>query len=233
MKNNFKIVIALLLAIILLLAAASCNGRDENDTTTTTTKLTTLGNKDDKPEADKKDEGNTDSNDDKGDESAQTDIVDGTYVLSDLVVIKKDGADMDTADIELMAGDERAAQSIEMGKLIYWNDQNWCGSTVNVEQAVRNGNEYTLAFTHTGECWYGFQLFYNPVGAVNGETYSVSFTIVSDVDARITVCGAVYDLVASREQTISYEVTLDMKPEATDYVYGQSAVSIQFGVEGN
>ena len=135
------------------------------------------------------------------------------------------------AEIELVAGDEKAAQTTEMGNLVYWNDQNWCGSTVTVTDATYDSNGYTVAFTHTGACWYGFQMFYNPVGAVNGDSYDVSFVIKSDVDTSITVCGTVYTLKANEAQTITYEVTLNMIPEATDYIYGQSAVSIQFGVE--
>lgn len=214
MKNTLKTLLALLLAAVFVFAVAACNGssEDETTTTTTTTKLKTPTDNNDKPNTDDKDEGNKDEgNKDEG----NTD----------------EGNTDEDAEIELVAGDEKAAQTTEMGNLVYWNDQNWCGSTVTVTDATYDSNGYTVAFTHTGACWYGFQMFYNPVGAVNGDSYDVSFVIKSDVDTSITVCGTVYTLKANEAQTITYEVTLNMIPEATDYIYGQSAVSIQFGVE--
>ncbi len=210
MKTTFKTVLALSLAALLALSMIACG--DENDSesdksTTTTTKLTTLGNNNENPDKD-----NDKNNENKDD----TD---------------KDDTNNDETQIKFVSGDEKAAQTTEMGNMVYWYDQNWNGSTVTVTTHTLTDGVYEFAFTHIGSNWFGAQLFMNPVDAANGNEYSVSFKIKSTVDTSITVCGAVYELTADEVKTISYDVTLDMNPASTDYQYGQSAFDVQFGVE--
>lgn len=211
MKNTIRIIVALMLVLCLALPFVACTSDetadDDTTTTTTTTKLTTLGSSDEKP-----DNGNNDNNNDNTDDG--------------------NGDDTDDGYIELTSGDEQNAQDAKLGQLVYWNDQNWCGSTVSVLDASANKGVYTFEFTHTGECWYGFQLFYNPEDTVNGSVYNVSFKITPSVDAIITAGGTIVNLTANEEKTVEYQVTADMIPTATDYQYGQSVFDVQFGADG-
>lgn len=146
------------------------------------------------------------------------------------------GGDLENNDdgsLEIISGGENNAQSDQMGRLVYWYDQNWNGSTVQVTTVKAEKGVYEFAFTHTGSNGFGMQLFYNPEGTVNGDTYDVSFKIKADVDASMTINGETVVLKANEEQTITYTVTADMHPDVTDYLYGDSVVDIQFGVGQN
>lgn len=138
-----------------------------------------------------------------------------------------------TTGTALFNGAENDAQDSHKGEYVYWRDQaDWEGAAVTVETAeISEDGVITIAFTHTGTPnGFGFQLFYNPADAANGDVYEVSFKIKASVNAKITVNGETQELTANEEKTITYTVTLDMHPEANDYQYGTSVIDIQFGV---
>ena len=79
--------------------------------------------------------------------------------------------------------------------IIYWNDQGWCGSIVNVDASVSDGvatyNVYSLLDVNSSQlCWFGFQLFITPTE----RTSSFSFTLESSVSGLITVNGITIEI---------------------------------------
>lgn len=201
MKTLTKILVCLLIAASLMTAFVACTGEEaSNDTTTSGTVKDPAGN--------------------------------ATTTSGKAATTAPNTTDKPAVTgTDLFNGGENDAQSGHMGEFVYWNDQNWEGSVVSVDTAVIDDNGViTISFTHTGSNGFGVQLFYNPEGTVNGDTYEVSFKIKSTVDASITVNGEIIVLTANEEKTVTYTATADMHPDVTDYQYGDSIIDIQFGV---
>ena len=107
------------------------------------------------------------------------------------------------------------------GKWIYWNDKNWCGSTVTASEAKLDNGTITLTYTSVGHCWFGMQLFYKDATHAEGKSYKLTMKINSSVAGDITVNGQKVTLVEGENNV---EVTYT---EAA----GKASISIQFGVE--
>ena len=67
--------------------------------------------------------------------------------------------------------------NLPLDKFVYWNDQNWCGSTVTVNQAYTEEGLVYVDYTATGACGWGLQIFYKNSSLTAGTTYTVSFKI--------------------------------------------------------
>ena len=221
MKTTFKLTLVLLLALAMMIPFVACGEKTEDkDTTTaagtTTEKVVTIPvDKTTAAITTKAPDVTTPSTGDDDDEDFS----------------KLNYSPVDFAFNHFSDGDEKAAQTNLMGDMVYWYDQNWCGSTVAFSNLSLDGKTITCNFTHSGSCWYGAQLFYNPEGTENFDVYHVNFTITSSVDTEITVCGTVYALTAGEAKEIDYYRWVDMHPEDTNYQYGDSVFSLQFGTE--
>lgn len=114
---------------------------------------------------------------------------------------------------EAKCGDEG-----NIGKVGFWNDQNWTGSYVTVTKNVyRDGVNY-LSYTSTGFCWHGLQVFYKHEANEAGKAYNLSLKIKSDVAGNIQINGKIVELKVG-ENTY------------TDILYreGPSSLAIQMG----
>ncbi len=118
-----------------------------------------------------------------------------------------------------MFGEEPLAGNADnVGRhILYWNDQDWCGSIVNVTASVENEVATYEVASNNGGCWYGFQLFATPTERVS----VVSFTLNSSVAGKIKVNGTYVDIVVGDN-----EISM---PAFTQ----TAGLSIQFGEDGN
>lgn len=112
------------------------------------------------------------------------------------------------------------------GTWVYWNDQNWCGSTVTVNECyLDSNNAINLSYTSTGSCPFGMQLFYEYADNEVGKEYVLSMTINSTVTGTITINAQEFELkVGDNEISLTY----------TEAAYVDSnnpgaSIAIQFG----
>lgn len=92
--------------------------------------------------------------------------------------------------------------------MIYWADQNWCGSTVTVNSASVEDGVYTVNYSATGSCTYGLQLFMGKT-LVAGNTYLVSYKVSSSVAKTIKANNTEYTLLADTPIVVSALATGD------------------------
>lgn len=79
---------------------------------------------------------------------------------------------------------------------VYWNDQDWCGSTVTVQTHSKLGNQLTFAYTVvTGNCDWGFQVFYKNSSLNEGASYRLTAKINSLVAGTVELNGTSINLV--------------------------------------
>ena len=100
---------------------------------------------------------------------------------------------------------------------VYWNDQNWCGSNIEVDEAYteegtvhaeyRVTNQYEAWNQGYNGCTFAFQIFYKNTSLTAGASYTLSYTLTSAVNASITANGKAYNLVANTATTISVDYT--------------------------
>ncbi len=78
---------------------------------------------------------------------------------------------------------------------VYWNDQNWCGSNVTVETHKKVGNTLTFGYTVvTGNCDFGFQVFYKRSSLNEGASYRLTANINSQKAGTVKLNGAPVEL---------------------------------------
>ncbi len=97
------------------------------------------------------------------------------------------------------------------GKLYYWNDQNWCGSSVSVTTFAYQQDQsgFVITYTSSGQCWYGLQIWLDvpddsPLRSAS--VYEVDLEMSSTVAGNITVNKQVVSL-ASGSNSISVTST--------------------------
>lgn len=101
-----------------------------------------------------------------------------------------------TYNIEFGGSGESVNSSTNPGTWFYWNDQNWTGSTVKMNQAIFSRNTVTLSYTVTaGASNNGVQLFYVNPDLTNGKDYKLTLKIHSDEAVDVTINGTAYSLV--------------------------------------
>ncbi len=83
---------------------------------------------------------------------------------------------------------------------VYWNDQNWCGSTVSVSEHTKLGNKVTFTYTvDAGQCDWGFQVFYKNSQLNEGASYRLTAKVNSKVavgDGLLKINGTYVTLAA-------------------------------------
>ena len=97
---------------------------------------------------------------------------------------------------------------------VYWNDQNWCGSNVRVDQAKKLGNTVTFQYTFlSGSCDFGFQAFYKNSSLNTGASYRLTAKINAQYAATVKINGTMVSLAAGNNNV------------AVKYVEGDAAAS--------
>ena len=111
---------------------------------------------------------------------------------------------------DLTFNEEPAMASWADKTAYYWNDQNWCGSNVTMVEAYEQDGAYHLAYTATGACDYGLQLFYKNSDLTEGKEYTVSAKVKVEKAASIKINideSAFNDFEAGEERTLSIDYT--------------------------
>ena len=140
-----------------------------------------------------------------------------TAVLSGTPTEGEGGGNTDVESNVLSFGAE--ADAVTNGGWKYWNDQNWCGSAVTVNEATLANNVVTLDYSQTGNCWFGMQLFYYDSALALAET-KISLDINASVAGNVTINGNVVELVVGDNHV---EVTATLAASKASF-------SMQFGV---
>ena len=112
--------------------------------------------------------------------------------------------------VDLTFNEESAMASWADKTAYYWNDQNWCGSNVTMVEAYEQDGAYHLAYTATGACDYGLQLFYKNGDLTEGKEYTVSAKVKVEKAASIKINideAASNDFEAGEERTLSIDYT--------------------------
>ena len=117
-------------------------------------------------------------------------------------------------------GEEVNGAVANPGTYYYWNDQNWCGSSVTAIEAYYAGGVATFKYSDAAPaCWFGYQVFYKNAANVAGTAYKLSAKINSLEEGDITVNGTVVSLQKGENNIEVYYVEDG----------GKASVSIQMG----
>ena len=106
-------------------------------------------------------------------------------------------------------------------KFYYWNDQNWVGSDVTVEEAVFQNGAATFKYSGSTAVFYGMQVFYKDANIPANQDYHMHTEITAEVAGRLTINGVIFSLNAGKN-----DIDLYAKSRAT-------TLSIQCGVNSN
>ena len=96
-------------------------------------------------------------------------------------------------------------------KFVYWNAHwDWgAGAQVNVSEGDAYTEEGTVTAKYTAEansnCAWGFQIFYKNTSLTAGKTYTLSYTLTSEVALTVTANGATVVLEAGVAANVSVE----------------------------
>lgn len=96
-------------------------------------------------------------------------------------------------------------------RFVYWNAHwDWSsGAQVNVAEGDAYTEEGTVTAKYTAEansnCAYGFQIFYKNTSLTAGKTYTLSYTLTSEVALTVTANGATVVLEAGVAANVSVE----------------------------
>ena len=108
------------------------------------------------------------------------------------------------------------------GTYYYWNDQNWCGSSVTALEAYYAGGVATFQYADASPaCWHGYQVFYKHATNVAGQAYKLSAKINSLEEGDITINGTVVSLKKGDNNVEVYYVEDG----------GKASISIQMGTQ--
>ncbi len=110
-------------------------------------------------------------------------------------------------------------------KFVYWNDQEWCGSKVEVEEEDLYTEEGTVHAAYTTDsandfipdwasgwqtvpgCDYCFQIFYKNTSLTPGAQYTLAYTLNSQVGGTVKANGQSIALTAGQNVSISVDYT--------------------------
>jgi len=111
--------------------------------------------------------------------------------------------------------------------ILFWNDQNWCGSYVGVESSLEDGvYTYTLT-TENAACAWGFQLFASVAEKVAGDEFTTTFVLNSTVAGKIRVNGEIIDIVVGDNEISTTKIYNGTLGE------GSSQAAIIFGIDND
>lgn len=104
---------------------------------------------------------------------------------------------------------QTGALTLPDDKFVYWADQWWCGSNVTVSEGDAYTEEGTVTAKYTAaansNCTFGFQIFYKNTSLTAGKTYTLSYTLTSEVALTVTANGAEVVLEAGVAANVSVE----------------------------
>ncbi len=119
-------------------------------------------------------------------------------------------------------GEEVAGAVANPGTYYYWNDQNWCGSSVTALDAYYAGGVATFQYSDASPaCWHGYQVFYKHAANVAGQAYKLSAKVSSLEEGDITINGTVVSLKKGDNDVVVYYVEDG----------GKASISIQMGAQ--
>ena len=119
-------------------------------------------------------------------------------------------------------GEEGPVAVANPGTYYYWNDQNWCGSSVTALEAYYAGGVATFQYSDASPaCWHGYQVFYKHAANVAGQAYKLSAKINSLEEGDITINGTVVSLKKGDNNVEVYYVEDG----------GKASISIQMGTQ--
>ena len=117
-------------------------------------------------------------------------------------------------------GEEVNGAVANPGTYYFWNDQNWCGSSVTAIEANYAGGVATFKYADASpSCWHGYQVFYKHAANVAGTAYKLTAKINSLEAGDITVNGTVVTLQKGDNNVEVYYVEDG----------GKASISIQMG----
>ena len=117
-------------------------------------------------------------------------------------------------------GEEVNGAVANPGTYYYWNDQNWCGTSVTAIGAYYAGGVATFQYSDAAPaCWFGYQVFYKHAANVAGQAYKLSAKITSLEEGDITINGTVVTLKKGENSVEVYYVEDG----------GKASISIQMG----
>ena len=117
-------------------------------------------------------------------------------------------------------GEEVNGAVANPGRYYYWNDQNWCGSSVTAIDANYAGGVATFQYSDAAPaCWFGYQVFYKNAANVAGTAYKLTAKINSLEAGDITINGTVVTLEKGENDVVVYYVEDG----------GKASISIQMG----
>ena len=117
-------------------------------------------------------------------------------------------------------GEEGPVAVANPGTYYYWNDQNWCGSSVTALDAYYAGGVATFQYADASPaCWHGYQVFYKHAANVAGQAYKLTAKINSLEAGDITINGTVVILQKGENNVEVYYVEDG----------GKASISIQMG----
>lgn len=133
------------------------------------------------------------------------------------------------ADYEELTNGGEKDTADHLNKFVYWNDQNWCGSSVSVTTAEYGNGKATISYSGaTSACWFGLQVFYKNSNNVPGKQYRASMTITSEQEGDITVCGTIVHLESGANAVEVYYTEQEFNYTGTE---AAASITIQMGVE--
>ncbi len=119
-------------------------------------------------------------------------------------------------------GEEGPVAVANPGTYYYWNDQNWCGSSVTALDAYYAGGVATFQYADASPaCWHGYQVFYKHAANVAGQAYKLTAKINSLEAGDITINGTVVTIQKGENNVEVYYVEDG----------GKASISIQMGAQ--
>ena len=104
---------------------------------------------------------------------------------------------------------QTGALTLPDDKFVYWADQWYCGSGVTVSEGDAYTEEGTVTAKYTTQansnCTYGFQLFYKNTNLTAGKTYTLSYTLTSEVALTVKANEAQVVLEAGVAANVSVD----------------------------
>ena len=73
---------------------------------------------------------------------------------------------------------------------VFWNDQWWCGSSVEVSEHYLEDDTAHFTFktdANSSTCTFGFQVFYKNTSLTEGTRYTIAFDLYSSIDCELEI----------------------------------------------
>ena len=146
----------------------------------------------------------------------------GNESTAQIVITVKERNTASQIKLDLVDGDipNAGEDTLANDTLSYWNDQNWCGSTVTMVKNEIVDGVATIQYTGVGTCAFGLQVFHRNTALDEGSTYILKLKLNVETAVTATINGVVVDLVAGDNDV------------AVQYVEGNgvSSIDMQFPI---